>query len=143
MLNKVQLIGHMGGDPEMRYFQDGTAVASFSLATTERWKKDGEKKERTTWVRVEVIGKLAEVVQQYTGKGSKVYVEGKLRVDEVNKDGEKKFYTKVLLQGPGSTFLMLDGKERGASDDANRGRNPGTASAPADDFQVSDDDVPF
>lgn len=144
MLNKVLLIGHLGGDPESRYFQDGTAIASFSIATSEKWTaKNGEKKERTTWVRVEVIGKLADVVMKYVGKGSKVYVEGTLRVDAVEKDGKTNYYTKVLLQGPGSKFLMLDSKERGARDDYERGRAPDTQSAVPEDFQVSDDDVPF
>lgn len=80
-VNKVILLGNMGGDPEIRHMSNGDAVISFSLATTESWrdKSSQEKKEQTEWHRIVVYGKLAEIVAKYAKKGSQLYVEGRLR----------------------------------------------------------------
>jgi len=80
-VNKVILIGNLGNDPEVRYMNNGDPVCSFSLATTESWKdkNTGEKKEQTEWHRVVVYGKLAEIIEKYSKKGSQLYVEGRLR----------------------------------------------------------------
>ncbi|EEJ1463893.1 single-stranded DNA-binding protein, partial [Salmonella enterica subsp. enterica] len=80
-LNKVQLIGYLGQDPDVRYLPNSTAVTMLSLATSDTWKdkQTGEQKERTEWHRVVLYGKLAEVAGEYLRKGSQVYIEGELR----------------------------------------------------------------
>ena len=78
---KIMLIGNLGRDPEMRYLPSGSAVCNFSVAVTDRWTKDGERQERTTWYRVAAFGKLAEVCNEYLAKGRKVLVEGRLNSD--------------------------------------------------------------
>jgi len=108
-LNRVSLIGNVGKDPEVRFLPSGDPVASFSLATSESWKdKSGEKQEKTEWHRIEVFGKLAEIVQQYVTKGSKLFVEGTLVYDEWEKDGVKKTMAKIKL-GFGAKLVMLGG----------------------------------
>ena len=81
MINKVILVGNLGKDPEVRHFEGNSAVASFSVATSESWtdKSTGQKQEKTEWHRVSLFGKIAEIAGQYLDKGSKVYVEGKLQ----------------------------------------------------------------
>ena len=83
MYQKIIIMGHLGGDPEMRYMQDGTAVTNFSMATNRRWtdKASGEPREETTWFRVAVWGRQAETANEYLAKGSQVLVEGELRGD--------------------------------------------------------------
>ena len=83
MYHKVTVIGNLGGDPEMRYTQDGTPVTSFSVATNRKWKnKDGSQGEETVWIRVSAWRRLAEVCNQYLSKGKQVYVEGRLTPDK-------------------------------------------------------------
>jgi single-strand DNA-binding protein len=108
-LNRVQLIGNLGKDPESRFTPTGKKVAHFSLAVNNRWKSaDGEMKEYTEWVNVEAWGRLGEICQQYLHKGSLVYVDGRLKTDKYeDKSGETKYYTKVVaLQ-----LQMLDKKQ--------------------------------
>jgi single-strand DNA-binding protein len=97
-LNRVQLIGHLGKDPESRFTPTGKKVAQFSIAISQRWKSGGETKEYTEWVNVEAWGRLGEVAQQYLKKGSLVYLEGRLKTDkyEDKEKGETKYYTKVV-----------------------------------------------
>ena len=97
-LNRVQLIGHLGKDPESRFTPTGKKVAQFSIAISQRWKSGGETKEYTEWVNVEAWGRLGEIAQQYLKKGSLVYLEGRLKTDKYeDKDkGETKYYTKVV-----------------------------------------------
>lgn len=91
-LNRVQLIGTLGRDPETKTFNNGGSVCNFSIATSERWndKNTGEKKEETTWHNISINGKLGEVAQQYLKKGSQVYLEGKIKIREYEKDGQKR-----------------------------------------------------
>ena len=146
-VNKVILIGNLGKDPEMRYTQSGEPIANFSLATSENWTdKSGQKQERTEWHRVEVFGKTAQVVRDYCQKGKQVYLEGSIRYDEwTDKDGNKKYMTKIRVSGPGSRLVLLgsrgEGGARGGGSEPPR--ETGGGAPPADDFQVSDDDVPF
>jgi single-strand DNA-binding protein len=106
-LNKVQLIGYLGKDPETRTVPSGRKVAQFSLAVTRRWKAGNENKEATDWFNVEVWGRLAEISQQYLKKGSLVYVEGRLQTDRYeDKSGEVKYFTKVTA----NTLQFLDRK---------------------------------
>ena len=134
-VNKVILIGNLGKDPEIRYTQSGEPIANFSLATNEVWTdKSGQKQERVAWHRVEVFGKAAQVVRDYLTKGRPVYLEGSIRYDEwTDKDGNKRNTTKIHVGGFGGRLVLLGGRGEGG---------PGQA-GPPDDFQASDDDVPF
>lgn len=115
-VNKVILVGNLGGDPEGKALQSGARVVNFSIATSESWKDKttGEKKEKTEWHRIviwnEGIGKVAE---QYLKKGSKVYIEGQLQTRKWEKDGVDHYSTEVVLSGFGSSLTLL-GDPRGA-----------------------------
>jgi single-strand DNA-binding protein len=106
LLNRVQLIGHLGKDPEIRFTPNGKKVAHFSLAVSNRWKStEGESKEYEEWVNVEAWGRLGEVCQQYLHKGSLIFLEGRLKTDKYkDKSGEAKYYTKVVAL----SMQMLD-----------------------------------
>ena len=143
-LNKVQLIGNLGRDPEIRSMSSGSRVANFSIATTESWKdkSTGEKKEQTEWHNICVFGKLVDVIEKYVKKGSKVYISGSLKTrkwtDEAS--GEDKYKTEIVLNGFGSEFIMLDSRgdqQQQQSSDA----TPQTQ-APADNLP-DDDQIPF
>ncbi len=99
-VNKVILLGNLGRDPEVRYTPGGTAVANFTMATTDRWTdQNGEKKERTEWHRIVVWGKQAEIVGEYLKKGRQVFIEGSLQTREwTDRDGNKRFTTEVRAQ---------------------------------------------
>jgi single-strand DNA-binding protein len=102
-LNRVQLIGRLGKDPESKFTPTGKKVTHFSMAISNRWKsKDGEAKEYTEWVYIEAWGRLGEICGEYLKKGSLVFVEGRLKTDKV----EDKFYTKVVALA----MQMLDRK---------------------------------
>jgi single-strand DNA-binding protein len=107
-LNRVQLIGRLGKDPESKFTISGKKVTHFSLAVGSRWKdKSGESKESTEWFNIEAWGRLGEICQEYLKKGSLVYVEGRLRTDRYeDKGGETKYYTKVIAL----TLQFLDRK---------------------------------
>lgn len=107
-LNRVQLIGHLGKDPESRFTPTGKNVAHFSLAVSQRWKSaEGENKEATEWVNMEAWGRLGEICQKYLHKGSLVFLEGRLKTDKYeDKGGETKYYTKVVAL----SMQMLDRK---------------------------------
>jgi single-strand DNA-binding protein len=95
-LNRVQLIGRLGKDPEGKYTPSGKKVTHFSLAISQRWRANGEAKEYTEWVNVETWGRLGEVCQEYLKKGSLAYVEGRLKTEKYEDKGETKFFTKVV-----------------------------------------------
>jgi single-strand DNA-binding protein len=146
-VNRVILIGNLGKDPEIRYTQSGEPIANFSLATNEAWTdKSGQKQERTEWHRVEVFGKTAQVVRDYCSKGKQVYLEGSIRYDEwTDKDGNKKYMTKIRVSGPGSRLVLLGSRGEGGprGEGGSRSGAPPSEGPPGDDFQASDDDVPF
>jgi single-strand DNA-binding protein len=108
-LNKIMLIGNLGRDPELRYAPSGSAVANFSLATTESWKdNDGNPQERTAWHTIIMWGKLAEIAAEYLRKGSKAYIEGRLQYREYEaKDGTKKQVTEIIA----NDLIMLDSRQ--------------------------------
>lgn len=117
-LNKVQLIGNLGADPEVRTFQSGSKVANLRLATTESWKdrNTGERQERTEWHTVAIFGDgLVGVVERYLAKGSKVYVEGQLRTRKwQDQSGADRYSTEVVVQGTGGSLVLLgDGQGGG------------------------------
>ena len=95
-LNRVQLIGRLGKDPESKYTPSGKKVAHFSLAVSQRWKTGAETKEYTEWVNIEAWGRLGEVCQEYLKKGSLVYIEGRLKTEKYEDKGETKYFTKVV-----------------------------------------------
>jgi len=105
-LNRVQLIGRLGKDPESKYTATGKKVAHFSLAVSERRKAGGESKEYTEWFNIEAWGRLGEVCQEYLKKGSLVHIEGRLKTDKYEDKGETKYFTKVVVQ----SMQMLDRK---------------------------------
>jgi single-strand DNA-binding protein len=150
-VNKVILIGNVGRDPEIRFTQAGEPIANFTLATNEVWNdKSGQKQERTEWHRVEVFGKTAQVVRDYVTKGRPVYIEGSIRYEEwTDKDGNKRNTTRIRVSGPGSRLVMLGGRGEGGGGGGARSGGGASASEsqpPAEggeEFQASDDDVPF
>jgi len=133
-VNKVILVGNLGRDPELRYTQQGTAVANFTLATNESFqKKDGAREERTEWHRIVVWGRTAENCSQYLAKGRTVYIEGRLQTREwENKEGQKQRTTEIVAQ----TVQFLGGP-RG---EGGAGRPGGASGGPA---PPADDDIPF
>jgi single-strand DNA-binding protein len=154
-VNKVILIGNLGADPEVRYLPSGSAVANLRLATSESWrdKTTGETQERTEWHRVALFGKLGEIAGQYLRKGSKVYIEGKLRTRKwQGQDGQDRYSTEVVVDVNGS-MQMLDSRGApaggGESDYVRSSASPASGQDPrpaggsqpiADEF---DDDIPF
>jgi single-strand DNA-binding protein len=108
MLNRIEIIGNLGKDVELRYTQSGSAVALFSVATTERYKnKSGEKVEETEWHNVVAWSKLAEICGEFLHKGSKVYISGKSKTRKwQDKNGNDKYTTEIIA----SEMIMLDGK---------------------------------
>ena len=113
-INKVILVGNLGAKPELKYGASGNAVTNLSVATSDSWtdKNTGQKQERTEWHRVSLFGKLAEVAAQYTDKGSKVYVEGKLQTTKYTDNaGIEKYSTSVVVGGFNGVFQMLDRRD--------------------------------
>ncbi len=106
-LNRIQLIGILGKDPEVRFTTKGKKVCTFTLAVSRRWKNSaGEDKETTDWFNIEAWGHLGEICKQYLHKGRLVFLEGQLRTDRYEHEGEMRYYTKVIA----SQMQMLDRK---------------------------------
>lgn len=98
-LNRVQLIGYLGRDPESKYTPTGKRVTDFPVAITNRWKDDsGETREHTEWVQIEAWGRLAETCHEYLGKGSLVYIDGRIKTDRYEDQGETRYFTKVVAR---------------------------------------------
>jgi single-strand DNA-binding protein len=143
-VNKVILVGNLGKDPEVRYTQTGSAVANFSIATSEQWNdRDGKKQERTEWHNIVVWGKQAEHCGQYLSKGRQVYIEGSIRTRSYDdKSGNKRYITEIVAQriqflgGGGGTRLPQQGMDTGGVDDMAMG-GMGGGQPPVDD------DIPF
>jgi single-strand DNA-binding protein len=132
-INKVILIGNLGADPEVRYMPSGMAVASLRIATSESWKdkNTGEPQERTEWHRISIFGKAGEVAGQYLRKGSKVYIEGKLRTRKwQGQDGQDRYTTEVVVDMEG-TMQMLDSRGSGQGQGPSHGTAPQQARGPA------------
>lgn len=113
-VNKVFLVGNVGKDPELKFTTSGDAVLNFSLATSESWKDKttGEKQEKTEWHRLTAFGKPAEIIAQYTEKGSKLFVEGRLvNRDFTTKEGQQKSVTEIRI----TDFMFLDKKNSNAA----------------------------
>jgi len=140
-LNKVMLIGNLGKDPEVRYTGSGTAVAGFSLATSDRIKnKNGEWEDRTEWHNITLWGRLAEIAGEYLSKGKSVYIEGRLQTRKwQDRDGRDRYTTEVV----GDKMIMLSGKgETGGK--SGTGPPEGHESPAYDEPSFNpDDDIPF
>ena len=137
MLNKASLIGRLGGDPEIRYTQSGTAVANFTMATNERWKdQQGQPQESTEWHRIVAFGRLGEICGEYLSKGSLVYIEGRIQTRQwEDKDGNKRYTTEIVAR----EMKMLDSK--GSAGGSNGGG--GSPQEPPIPEPRPGDDVPF
>ena len=140
-INKAIIVGNLGRDPEVRYFQDGTAVANFTVATSRRWKDraSGEQKEQTEWHRIVAFRRLAEICGEYLHKGKQVYIEGRLQTREwEDKDGNRRWTTEIVAQ----EMQMLGPKGSGQSSGGDYYQAPGMGDAPPADGDL-DDDIPF
>ena len=139
-VNKAILLGNLGRDPELRYTPSGKAVATFSLATTERWSgQDGQKNESTTWHNIVVWGKQAEVMKEYLAKGRQVYIEGRIvNRSYDDKDGNKKYISEIVVQN--FSFVGSRGDNAGAPRDQSSTAPPDIAPPPGGG---DDDDLPF
>jgi len=139
--NRITIVGNLGRDPEMRYLPSGDPVASFSVATTERWRtRDGQQQERTTWFNVSAFGKLAETCSQFLHKGSYAYIEGPLSQREyTDRDGAQRTSLDVRAR----EMRMLDRRDEGGEPGAEMG-SPVATGAPAPAGQDANmDDIPF
>lgn len=116
-INKVILIGNVGSDLDLRYLPNGNPVSNFTLATTDSWKdkQTGQQQDRTEWHRCVVFGKLAEIASQYAGKGTQLYIEGRLQTREWEKDGIKRYTTEIVVDQNG-TLQLLGGRRTGGSE---------------------------
>ncbi len=154
-VNKVILIGNLGRDPEIRHTQAGKKIANISVATSESWKdrQTGERREKTEWHRVVIFNEgLADIVEKYLRKGSKVYLEGQLQTRKwQDQSGADKYTTEVVLQGFNSTLTMLDtrngggdyaGGGGGASDWGGQ-PSAATGGGPEAPGAELDDEIPF
>lgn len=155
-LNKVQLIGNLGRDPETRH-TSGDQICNFSVAVTESWKdKNGDKQEHTEWVRVVIWGKLAEIADKYLRKGSSVYLEGKLKTRKFEKDGKDQYITEVVAdrmqmlggrRDDGDRESSRDddrgGRDRSSRDRDDRGDRGSRSEKKSSKFDDLEDDIPF
>lgn len=165
-LNKVELIGRLGGDPETRYMPNGNAVTNITMATSETWKdkNTGQQQEKTEWHKVVLFGKVAEIAGQYLRKGSQVYIEGKLQTRKWQDQSGQDRYTTEIVVDIGGKMLLLGGKNDGGGEQAeapqarqqpaqtNRQqtpqptqhrRQPAPPAQPAPSYDNFDDDIPF
>ena len=132
-VNKAILLGRLGADPEIRYTSNGTAVANFRIATSERWNNpNGEKEERTEWHRIVAFGKLGEICGEYLAKGKQVYIEGRLQTRTwEDKDKNQRTTTEIIA----TVMQMLGSAGGGKTSDK---EEPSSAEEPA-----KDEDIPF
>jgi len=160
-INKVEILGRLGGDPEVRYTQSGSAVANISLATSEKWKdQQGNEQERTEWHRVVMFGRTAEIAGQYLRKGDQALVIGKLQTRKWEKDGVDHYTTEIVVDGFDGRRLHLLGSARNDNGQQQPQQRPQQqrqaphqprndapsrpqSAPPAQDYDSFDDDIPF
>lgn len=138
-VNKVILIGTLGGDPDVKWLDGGKCMAKLSVATNENWKDKvtGEKKQDTQWHKIVLFGKIAEIADNYLNKGSKIYLEGQIKTRKYDKDGEDRYITEIL----GQQIQFLDTKNGG-----NKGDFSKPESKPSQENNSEyefNDDIPF
>lgn len=138
-MNKVILIGRVGKDPEVRRLDSGATVATFSLATSKKWTdKAGNKQEKTEWHNIVCWRTLAEVAEKYVTKGSQLAIEGEINYEEYEKDGVKRYSTKITAD----SFEMIGSRPAGEGNTDQGSRQPATTTRPAV-AKAADDDLPF
>jgi single-strand DNA-binding protein len=141
MLNKAQIIGRVGRDPEVRYLTNGDAVVNVSVATSERWKdkQTGEIKETTEWHRVNFFGRLAEIAGEYVQKGTLLYVEVKIKTRKwTDKDGVEKYSTEIIGEAMKLLSSRGDGQPKQQEQQAQQPKQNQSSG-----FDDMDDDIPF
>ena len=143
-VNKFIGIGNLGRDVELRFMPDGKAVANFSIAISERYKDKttGEQKEVTEWVNIALFGRLAEIAGEYLGKGSKVYIEGKLKTEKYTKDGIDRYSTKIIGEKMDLLSSKGDSKPSQSRDERAQKAEDRAKSNPSG-FDDMDYDIPF
>lgn len=147
-LNKVLLIGNLTKDPELKALDGGVKVGKFTIATSRSWKdKDGQKQEDTQFINCVAFGKQAELIDQYMSRGSQMYIEGRLSTRTYEKDGEKKYFTEVIVENfqfgkkPESVGVSADEAEK-RFNELSKDKIPGTdIDYPESD--INPDDIPF
>ena len=152
-VNKGILLGNLGRDPEIRSMQTGSKMATFSMATSKRWrdKNTQEQRDKTSWHNIVVFGDgLVDIVEKYVKKGSKIYVEGELQTRKwQDQDGNDRYTTEVVLQGFNSNLTLLDSRSANNNQDQIKDNDQETSSSENPissintDSSESDDDIPF
>ncbi len=150
-VNKVILLGNLGRDPEIRSMQSGSKMASFSIATSKRWKDKNtqEQKEKTSWHNIVVFGDgLVDIVEKYVKKGSKIYVEGELQTRKwQDKEGNDRYTTEIILQGYNCNLTLLDSKNTSSNSlenqDSSTADSDDSFSSETADSSDLDEDIPF
>jgi single-strand DNA-binding protein len=138
-MQKVLLIGYLGRDPEVRYSAQGTVIAQFSVASTERWKdRSGESQEHTEWFAVKAFGRRAEIIGEYLHKGSRVYVEGRKRTESWDDKQTGSKHYRDLVYADRVEFL----DSRGNGNGTGNGNGQQQSGVP-EESQVSDNEIPF
>lgn len=142
-LNRVQIIGNLGRDPEIRQTQAGDKVATISVAVTERWRdrNSGEQREKTEWVRCVAFGQLADIMERFLRKGSKIFCEGKFSTRKwTDQSGQERYSTEVLMQGFDGKLVMLDPPRQ---DGSQQSAPQQQAQEPAGGGYDDQSDIPF
>ena len=153
-VNKAILLGNLGKDPEIRSMQSGAKMASFSIATSKRWKDRNtqEQKEKTSWHNIVVFGDgLVDIVEKYVKKGSKIYIEGEIQTRKwQDKDGNDRYTTEVVLQGYNCNLTLLDSRNSSINNDSNSEyieqkdtSDNSSLNQINNDSDDSDEDIPF
>ena len=152
-VNKVILLGNLGRDPEIRSMQSGAKMASFSIATSKRWKDKNtqEQKESTSWHNIVVFGDgLVDIVEKYVKKGSKIYIEGELQTRKwQDQEGKDRYTTEVILQGYNCNLTLLDSRNQSNAIE-NQSDTPNESNSSDENFGSNDsdssdldEDIPF
>jgi single-strand DNA-binding protein len=136
-VNRVTLMGAVGKDPEIRHSQQGLCIASFSLATS---KKQKDKDPVTQWHNIVAFGKTGELVESYVTKGSKLYIEGELQYQEYEKDGEKRYATKIVIN---DMSFLGDNSNQGATQGKQKASGSGKKASQPPLQEFEDDSIPF
>ena len=149
-VNKVILLGNLGRDPEIRSMQSGSKMASFSIATSKRWKDKNtqEQKEKTSWHNIVVFGDgLVDIVEKYVKKGSKIYVEGELQTRKwQDQEGKDRYTTEVILQGYNCNLTLLDSRNQSnnvPNQSENNSISDDNFGSESSDSSDLDEDIPF
>ena len=144
-VNKAIILGRLGKDPEIRYMQNGGAVANLSIATSQKWKDKNtqEQKEKTEWHRVVLYNRLAEVAVEYAKKGALLYIEGRIETKKwTDKDGQDRYTTEII----GEQMQLIGGRDTNDDKSSNRGSTPSTTNhqqTSGSGVADMDDDIPF